>query len=117
MTEESAQRGDVVVVDFGETAKVRPAVVIQCDRDNSRLSNTIVAQITSNVSRSHEPTQLLISPNHADWQASGLRRPSVINCSNLATIRQEDVVRKIGRLSSSTLQQVDGCLKSVLDIA
>ncbi len=42
-------RGDVVIVDIrtvNPLAKVRPAVIIQNDRDNGRMSNTILAQIT-----------------------------------------------------------------------
>lgn len=58
--------------------KVRPAVVVQCDRDNARMSNTIAVQVTSNLSRAHEPTQYLIDSTHRDWLGSGLRRPSVI---------------------------------------
>ena len=48
-------RGDVVIVDFNPTdpkAKVRPALVVQNDRDNSRMRRTIVVQITSNVTAS-----------------------------------------------------------------
>lgn len=74
------QRGDVVVVDFAPTqpnAGVRPALIVQNDRDNNRTTNTIVAQITSNISRAHEPTQFLIDQNHPDWLQSGLHRPSV----------------------------------------
>jgi mRNA-degrading endonuclease toxin of MazEF toxin-antitoxin module len=44
-----SQRGDVVLVSYpfasGGGSKVRPALVIQCDRNNGRLDNTIVAQI------------------------------------------------------------------------
>jgi mRNA-degrading endonuclease toxin of MazEF toxin-antitoxin module len=47
------RRGDIVIVAFpfatGGGGKNRPAVVVQCDRDNRRLSNTIVAMITGNV--------------------------------------------------------------------
>ncbi len=49
------RRGDVVLIDYpfsrGGGAKVRPALVVQNDRDNSRLENTIVAQITSRIDR------------------------------------------------------------------
>jgi mRNA-degrading endonuclease toxin of MazEF toxin-antitoxin module len=45
------QRGDVVVVRFpfssGAGAKLRPAVVVQNDVNNSRLQNVIVAAITT----------------------------------------------------------------------
>lgn len=44
----NVQRGEVVLVDYpyasGTGAKVRPALVIQNDRDNQRLLNTIVIQ-------------------------------------------------------------------------
>lgn len=113
-------RGTVVIVDFARTNPVggiRPALVVQNDRDNARMTNTIVAQVTSNISRSHEPTQLLIDGTHSDWNSSGLRRPSVINCSSVATIQQHDVNRIIGRLSDMTMRQVDECLKSALGIA
>jgi len=60
----NVQRGDVVLVDYpyaaGSRTKVRPVLVIQNDRDNQRLLNTIVAQITSVTRRALEPTQLLI---------------------------------------------------------
>jgi mRNA-degrading endonuclease toxin of MazEF toxin-antitoxin module len=42
-------------------AKVRPALVVQNDRDNQRLVNTIVVQITSVTRRALAPTQLLIA--------------------------------------------------------
>lgn len=49
------RRGDVVLVDFpytsGLEAKVRPAVVVQNDRDNQRLTKTVVAMVTGNVRR------------------------------------------------------------------
>ena len=41
------KRGDVVLVDFpftsGSVSKKRPALVVQCDRNNGRLQDTIVA--------------------------------------------------------------------------
>src|SRR5262249_45938779 len=106
MTVGALQRGNVVIVNFSQTnpaAQVRPAVVVQNDRDNGRMANTIVAQVTTTIHRAGQLTQLLIDPTHSDWSASGLRRASVINCSNLATIQQRDVTRTIGTLSASTL--------------
>ncbi|MBW3542581.1 MAG: type II toxin-antitoxin system PemK/MazF family toxin [Planctomycetes bacterium] len=113
-------RGDIVIVDFrphDPKAKVRPALVIQNDRDNARLTNTIVAAITSVTRRSAEPTQLLIDRAHPDWKASGLRYESAINCCNVFTLRKADVKRGIGRLSTATMQEIDECLKEALGIA
>jgi mRNA-degrading endonuclease toxin of MazEF toxin-antitoxin module len=88
----SFHRGDVVIVDFYPTdprAKVRPALVVQNDRDNARMQRTIVVQITSNVGRSHEDTQYLIDSAHPDWAMSGLRIASAVNAANLATVGRQ----------------------------
>lgn len=41
------ERGGVVLVNYpfasGTGSKVRPALVVQCDRNNSRLDNTVIA--------------------------------------------------------------------------
>ena len=112
-------RGDFVIVDFrpmNPRAGVRPALVVQNDRDNARMSNTIVAQVTTNIRRSAQDTQVLIDSAHPDWIASGLRNPSVVNCSNIYTIEHGDVARIIGSLSPATMRQIDQCLKTVLGI-
>ncbi len=63
--------GDVVTVDFSRydpTDKVRPALVVQNDRDNTRITKTIVAQITTNIARAGEDTQYLIDGTPA-WMS------------------------------------------------
>ena len=49
------KRGDVVLLDYpyadGSGSKVRLVLIVQNDRDNQRLTNTIVALVTKNVSR------------------------------------------------------------------
>ena len=113
------KRGDIVIVDFSvynPQEKVRPAVVVQNDRDNARMKNTIVALITGNVSRAGEPTQYLIDQAHPDYPASGLHKESVVNCSNLITVRQQDILHTIGKLSWETLDQMDACLKAALGL-
>ena len=114
------QRGDIVLVDYPYTssseAKVRPVLVIQNDRDNQRLKNTIVAQITSQTQRSLEATQLLIKLATDEGKESGLRQNSAINCVNLLTISQDKILRKLGYLPNSTLQKVNDCLKTALEL-
>lgn len=114
----NVQRGDVVLVDYpfaGRAgSKVRPALVVQNDRDNGRLLNTIVAQITSVTRRSGEPTQVLIDMTTPDGQQSGLRQNSVVNCVNLATLDKGKVLRKLGRLSPALLGHVSDALKAAL---
>ena len=116
----SIQRGDVVIIDWpfsgGGGGKARPALVIQNDRDNARLTNTIVAMITSRTHRSSEPTQVLIDVSTPDGQRTGLHRTSVVNCANLFTVEQTKILHTIGKLSVTLMQQVDAALKAALDL-
>jgi mRNA interferase MazF len=72
--------------------------VVQNDRDNQRLVNTVVAQITSVTRRAAEPTQLPIELASPEGQRSGLRQDSVVNCVNLL------------------MQNVNDCLKAALGL-
>ncbi len=114
-------RGDVVLVNYpfasGGAAKVRPAVVVQCDRNNARLDNTIIAQITSRTRYAlSEKTQFLIESASPAGQQAGLIIDSALSCENLYTVRQDSIVRKIGTLTGDLLKQVDGCLKASLEL-
>jgi mRNA interferase MazF len=114
------KRGDVVLVDWpfsgGGSSKIRPALIIQNDRDNRRLTNTVLAMITSFTRRAPEPTQLLIEISTPEGIQTGLRQDSVVNCVNLFTVEQTKVLRVIGFLSPSLMQKIDECLKSALDL-
>jgi mRNA-degrading endonuclease toxin of MazEF toxin-antitoxin module len=115
------QREDVVIVAFpyatGGGGKNRPALVVQCDRDNQRLSNTIVAMITGNTRYAQtEPTQLLIDPSTPDGQSSGLSYASAVKCSNLYTVDQRHILATIGSLSPTLMSRVDDGLKSALGL-
>ncbi len=90
--------------------------IVQSDHNNARLNETIIAAITSNTSRSHEATQLLVDTAPADGAGSGLLHVSVVRCERLHAIPQADVRRVIGRLPDALMQKVDGCLKSALGI-
>jgi mRNA interferase MazF len=116
----NVNRGDIVLLDYpystGSGAKVRPALVVQNDRDNRRLLNTIVAQVTSITRRSLQPTQLLIEISTPAGKQSGLRQDSVVNCVNLLTLDRNKVLRKLGELPDSIMQQVNVCLKAALEL-
>jgi mRNA-degrading endonuclease toxin of MazEF toxin-antitoxin module len=112
-------RGDVVIVEFpfvdGRQGKVRPALVVQNDRDNARLANTVVAMISGNIKHASEPTQVLIDPD-IDGDRSGLHGKSVVKCCNLFTVRQQDIRRTIGSLSDQARTAVDAALRDALSI-
>src|SRR5687767_4710678 len=116
----TVRRGDVVLLDYpfarGGGAKVRPALVVQNDRDNQRLVNTIVAQITSLAFRSLEPTQRLIELGKPEGKQSGLRQDSVVNCVNLLTLDKRNLLRRLGSLPAAIMNEINECLKAALDL-
>lgn len=117
----SVQRGDVVILDFpqapGQPPKRRPAVVVQSDHNNGRLTNSIFAMVTSNTHlAAAEAAQVLIDVATPDGQQTGLTRTSAVKCENLYTLPQATVLKAIGQLSPALLQQVDGALKASLGL-
>lgn len=116
----SVNRGEVVIVNWpfasGVGRKPRPALVIQNNRDNQRLVNTILAMITSVTHRALEPTQLLIELNTQQGRQSGLRQDSVVNCAHLLTVDQSRILHAIGSLPVASMQQINHCLKAALEI-
>jgi mRNA interferase MazF len=112
------KRGDVVLLDYpyanGSGSKVRPVLIVQNDRDNQRLTNTIVALITKNVSRVHEPTQLLIDVTTLEGQQSGLNQASAVTCGNLFTVAQTKVRRIVGSLSPAMMTRIQASVASIV---
>lgn len=117
----SVSRGDIVLVFVenveGPGGKVRPALIVQADKNNARLNETIIAAITSNTSRVHEPHQLLVDISTPIGTASGLLHNSAIRCERLHTVPQSDVRRVIGHLPDHVMHQADACLKVSLGIS
>lgn len=115
------RRGDIVLLNFpfssGGGAKVHPAVVVQCDSNNRRLQNTIVAMITTSTRLATvEPTQFLIDPATPDGAQSGLLHPSAVKCENIFTVGQAVVIRTIGTLHASAIPRLDVCLRASLQL-
>jgi len=115
------QRGDVVLVNYpfasGDGSKIRPALVVQCDRNNGRLSNTIIVQLTSRTrfARS-EPTQILVEASSSVGQQAGLLIDTAVSCENVYTVRIDAINRKIGSFPETTMKQVDACLEASLGL-
>jgi mRNA-degrading endonuclease toxin of MazEF toxin-antitoxin module len=116
-----SRRGDVVVVEIPyydrPGGKERPAVVVQCDRNNGRLLSTVVAGMTTNLRRvTTEPTQFLVDPSAPEGASSGVSSPSAVKCENLFTVSQSRIKRTLGRLSDVLRQKLDACLKAALEL-
>ena len=109
-------RGDVVLVLFPDsnlrTAKRRPALVVQADNLKTGLTQTIVAMISSNMSRAGHPSRVTILHASTDGQQMGLHTDSVVMTDNLATVFENEIDRAIAITCRNTVHPKT--LKSVL---
>lgn len=116
-----SQRGDVILVEIPyydqAGSKVRPAVVVQWDRNNRKLRSTLVVVVTTNIRRVRvEPTQFLIDPAPAEGSSSGLTTLSAVKCENIFTVAQDRIRSFLGHLSDPMMQKLNGCLKIALEL-
>jgi mRNA-degrading endonuclease toxin of MazEF toxin-antitoxin module len=110
-------RGEVVEVDWPFSdrtgSKTRPAVVVQGDFLNGLIDDTVLVQVTG--TRHGLPgTEVEIDPSVE--AASGLIKVCYASCTNLLTLDQSLVLRTVGVVSDAVLQQIEACLKTVLEI-
>jgi mRNA interferase MazF len=114
----SPNRGEVVLVLFPDsnlqTAKRRPALVVQADNLGAGLPQVIVAMITSNMARALHPSRIAVKMQSAVGKTSGLRSDSVIMTDNLATIFETEIDRVIGRFVD--MVDIDAALRNTLGL-
>lgn len=110
------KRGNVVLVLFPNsnlnTAKTRPALIVQADNLQTGLSQVVVAMITSQMSRAGHPNHVTVLVNTPEGQQSGLLTDSVIMTDNLAIVLSA-MYRVIGSLP---MIDIDKALKHTLQL-
>jgi mRNA interferase MazF len=113
----TCKRGDVVLVLFPhsdlQTAKVRPALVVQADHLQTDLPQVIVSMITSRMFRADHPSRVTIRLSSLEGQRSGLLTDSVVMTDNLVTVAESEIDRVIGTLS---MTDVDAALRHTLGL-
>jgi mRNA interferase MazF len=109
------QRGDVVLVPFPfsdlSTTKVRPALVVSGSLYHTTKPDLILAAITSKISATIGPLDYVLR----DWQAANLHYPSALKPA-LFTLDPTRVLHRIGALTPSDLAEIDGRLRSALEL-
>lgn len=114
------KRGDVVICRFphatGTPPKNRPALIVQSDFYNQRITNILIAGITSNLQNAGDGAHFLIEVASADGKQSGLDSDSLVSCLNLAVVPSAKVSAKIGSLTADAMMQIDECLKHALGL-
>ena len=109
------KRGEVWLVNWNpargsEQAGRRPALVIQNDIGNEKAPTTIVAAISSSVKV--YPMNVQIDPPEG-----GLDRPSIIKTSQILTISNERLEKRLGRINGDSLIEVDRAIKLSLALS
>ena len=90
----------------------RPVLVIQSDAFNmSRIGTVIVAAITSNTDLARSPGNMRL-----DAEQSRLRKDSVVNVSQLATLDRRILTEHVASLSEELMARVDDGLRLVLAV-
>lgn len=112
------ERGAVVLVPFPnsdlQTAKLRPALIVQADDLNTGLAQVVITMISSNLSRANHKSRILIDTKTNQGKKSGLLFDSVVMTDNLATILLTVVNRVIGKLED--MSEVDKALRHTLNL-
>ena len=109
-------RGEIYYADLdpvvgSEQGGRRPVLILQNDIGNEHSPVTIAASITSAPARLSRPTDVLIS-----GESSGLAKPSRVLLNQIKTLDKRRLGRKIGRLSTEQMKQVDEAVRISLGL-
>ena len=90
----------------------RPILVIQSNEFNrSRINSVIAIAITSNLMLANAPGNVRISA-----RASGLKKASVVNVSQIVTVDKSFLGERVGVLKPKYLSAVEEGLRLVLEV-
>jgi mRNA interferase MazF len=109
------QRGEIWWAELdeprgSEPAHRRPLLVVQNDAFNrSRIATIIAVVLTSNLRLLDAPGNVLVPA-----RASGLKKDSVANVSQVVTIDRNSLVKRAGRLETAHMHDVDQGLRLAL---
>ena len=99
-------RGDVVMVDLGMTAKVRPCVVVSIGQPDHQRNMSVVVPMTTEV-RGGECEIRFPKPA---W----LRQESVVNVLGIAGVDNAKIERRLAAFPADKMLEIESTLKRVL---
>lgn len=116
MASPEVRRGDVYLLDLasvgGRLTKARPVLVVQNDVGNRFGTETIVAAIRDVHGGRMLPVFVVVSKG-----TGGLRKDSVVDAGQLATVLKDDLGLKLGALPAAVMTQVDEALAISIGLA
>jgi mRNA interferase MazF len=101
-------RGDVVVVDLGMTAKVRPCVVVSVSNPDSQRNMSVVVPLTTEIRGGECEIHFPKPP----W----LRQESVVNVLGIAGVDNARIERRIAIFPADKLLEIESVLKRILGL-
>jgi mRNA interferase MazF len=112
----AVHRGDIFWADLdpvrgSEQGKTRPVLIIQNDVANENSPVTIVACITSNLSKRDFPTNVFIKAKE-----TGLSSDSVVLLNQIRTLDKTRLQKKIGSVPKLKMIEVGEALKISLNL-
>jgi mRNA interferase MazF len=110
------KRGEIYLADFdpvigSEIAKTRPALVIQNDIGNRVSPITIVAAFSSQVRQPLYPIEVLVRAPEG-----GLSADSTVRLNQLRTMDKSRLIKRLGKVSATTMVAVDMAIKISLGL-
>lgn len=111
------RRGQIWWVDFAEPRGSEPGyrhpvLVLQRDEVNaSRIDTVVVCTLTSNTGLARAPGNTLLPRRR-----TGLRRESVVNASQLATVNKSDLEELVATVPRELMEAVDEGLRWFLNL-
>ena len=95
---------DVVLVPFPFTdltqSKLRPAVVISRQEIHRKEDDYTLLFISSVIPDSVETHEVLLTKNHPEFSATGLKKDSLFKTNKIATVRKILLKKRLGKLGS-----------------
>ena len=111
-------KGTIVLTPFPfsdlSTVKRRPAVIVSSSEKPG--DDVVVAFISSRVTKPIRQTDYVLDIDHPDFGDTGLKRRSVFKMDKLVTVEKEILIGEIGRVSHSTLQELEKGLRITFDL-
>jgi mRNA interferase MazF len=99
-------RGDVVMVDMGLAAKVRPCIVVSINNPDSRRNMAVVVPMTTEI----RGGQCEIQFSKPAW----LRQESVVNVLGVAGVDNAKIERRIAAFPADKMSEIEIVLKRIL---
>jgi mRNA interferase MazF len=95
-----------------EQSGIRPVVILQIDRANAASPHTIVAPFTTKIRRKLLPSHVFVPAG-----IGGLSQDSVLLCEQIRVTDKSRIIRLIGSLDQSYMQELGDALAIILGLS